>query len=43
MRKNKNNNAYGRHWYNDGDKNYYLKPTDDKIAELNLQKRRLIK
>jgi hypothetical protein len=43
LRKNKNNNAFGRHWYNDGEKNYYLKPDDAKIAELNLQKRRLIK
>ncbi len=43
LRKNKNNNAFGRHWYNDGEKNYYLKPDDFKIAELNLQKRRLIK
>lgn len=42
-RKNKNSNAYGRHWYNDGEKNYYLKPDDAKIAELDLQKRRLIK
>lgn len=42
-RKNKNSNAYGRHWYNDGEKNYYLKPDDTKIVEMNLQKRRLIK
>lgn len=42
-RKNKNNSAYGRNWYNDGDNNYYLKPDDAKIAELNLEKRRLIK
>ena len=41
-RKNKNNNAYGRHWYNDGKKNYYLKPNDGKIEELNLEKRRMI-
>ena len=41
-RKNKNNNAYGRHWYNDGKKNYYLKPNDVKIEELNLEKRRMI-
>jgi hypothetical protein len=41
-RKNKNNNAYGRHWYNDGKKNYYLKPNDVKIGELNLEKRRMI-
>ena len=43
LRKNKNSNAFGRHWYNDGEKNYYLKPYDAKIAELDLQKRRLIK
>lgn len=42
-RKNKNSNAYGRHWYNDGAKNYYLKPDDAKITELNLEKRRLNK
>jgi len=43
LRKNKNNNAFGRHWYNDSMKNYYLKPDDAKITELYLQKRRLIK
>jgi hypothetical protein len=43
LRKNKNSNAFGRHWYNDGNKNYYLRPDDAKIAELDLQKRRLIK
>ena len=41
-RKNKKANAYGRHWYNDGQKNYYLYPTDAKIIELRLEKRRLI-
>jgi len=41
-KKNKNSNSYGRHWYNDGQKNYYLYPTDAKIEELKLEKRRLI-
>lgn len=41
-RKDKNNNAYGRHWYNDGNKNYYLRPDDHKIAELKLQQARLL-
>lgn len=41
--KNKNSNAYGRHWYNDGQQNYYLKPNDAKVAEMNLEKRRLNK
>lgn len=33
-RKDKNNNAYGRHWYNDGVKNFYLKETDPMINHL---------
>lgn len=33
-RKNKKNNAYGRHWYNDGSTNYYLYPTDEKCKDL---------
>jgi hypothetical protein len=41
-KKNKKANAYGRHWYNDGRQNYYLYPTDAKIVELQLEKRRLI-
>lgn len=41
-KKNKKANAYGRHWYNDGQKNYYLYPNDAKIIELCLEKRRLI-
>ena len=41
-RKNKSNNAYGRHWYNDSKKNYYLLPDDVKIVELQLEQRRLI-
>lgn len=39
--KNKKSNAYGKHWYNDGQKNYYLYPTDTKIVELQLEKYRL--
>jgi len=41
-KKNKLKPAYGKHWYNDGIINYYLYPTDDKIKELNLEKRRLV-
>lgn len=33
-RKNKTNNAYGRHWYNDGSKNFYLKESDPMIEKL---------
>ena len=40
--KNKLKSSYGKHWYNDGIINYYLYPTDDKIKELNLEKRRLV-
>ena len=39
--KNKKSQAYGKHWYNDGVKNYYLYPSDDKISTLKLEKRRL--
>lgn len=35
-RKNKNNNAYGRHWYNDGVDNFYLYEDDIDIIELGL-------
>lgn len=40
-KKDKSNSAYGKHWYNDGVKNYYLYPTDTKILELNLEQRRI--
>jgi len=33
-RKNKTNGAYGRHWYNDGSKNYYLKEYDSLVEKL---------
>lgn len=33
-RKNKNNNSYGRHWYNDGHKNFYLKESDPLAEKL---------
>lgn len=39
----KRNSAFGRSWYNDGNQNYYLFPTDEKINELSLIKRRLTK
>jgi len=42
QQKNKLKPAYGKHWYNDGIKNYYLYPSDTKILELHLEKRRLI-
>lgn len=42
LRKNKSKSAYGKHWYNDGIKNYYLYSNDNKVIELNLEKRRLI-
>lgn len=40
-RKNKKNGAYGRKWFNDSQKNYYLLPSDAKIVELNLTAGRL--
>ena len=33
-KKDKTNNAYGRHWYNDGIKNYYLKESDSLVSSL---------
>lgn len=33
-RKDKNNGAYGRHWYNDGKINYYLKESDILVNSL---------
>ena len=33
-RKNKSNNAYGRKWYNNGVKNFYLKESDSSIGSL---------
>lgn len=33
-RKNKTNNAYGRHWYNDGIKNFFLKESDPMTKQL---------
>lgn len=40
--KDKRNNAYGKHWYNNGRDSFLLLPTDNKITELNLSKGRLI-
>jgi len=40
-KKNKKKAAYGRHWYNDGNKNWYLYPTDDQVSQFNLVKGRL--
>lgn len=33
-RKNKSNNAYGRHWYNDGTENFFLKECDPMVEKL---------
>lgn len=33
-KKDKSNGAYGRHWYNDGTKNFYLKETDPLVEKL---------
>jgi len=41
-RKMKTNSAYGRHWYNDGEKNYFLKSDDSKIEELSLERGRIL-
>lgn len=41
LQKNKSKAAYGRHWYNDGDINFYLYPNDEKCV--NLKKGRLMK
>ena len=40
-KKDKNNSAYGRSWYNDGLTNYFLKRDDPKIKDLDLEKRRI--
>jgi hypothetical protein len=40
-KKNKKKAAYGKHWYNDGQKNYYLYEDDDKIIKLFLSRGRL--
>lgn len=40
-RKVKTNGAYGRSWYNCGEKNYFLNRDDPKIVELGLEKRRI--
>lgn len=37
----KSNNAYGRHWYNNGIKNFYIFLSDPKIIEMNLIKGRI--
>ena len=39
-KKNKNSNCYGKHWYNDGNKNYYLYENDSLV--INLIKGRLM-
>lgn len=40
-KKDKTKPSYGKNWYNDGVKNYYLYPSDTKIDDLKLEKRRL--
>lgn len=39
--KNKKNSAYGKHWYNDGNNNFYLYPNDIRVE--TLVKGRLLK
>lgn len=34
IKKDKKNPAYGRHWYNDGSKNYYLYPSNTMVTKL---------
>lgn len=41
-KKDKSNSAYGRSWFNDGRKNYFLKRDDPIIKELKLEKRRIL-
>jgi hypothetical protein len=43
MNSNKNHNAYGMHWYTDGNKNYLLFPEDIEIDELSLKRGRIVK
>jgi len=40
-KKNKKSGTYGKKWYNNSNKNYFLCPTDDKILKLNLKLGRL--
>jgi hypothetical protein len=35
-KKDKTNSAYGKHWFNDGIKNYFLTEDDEKIKDLSL-------
>lgn len=41
--KNKNNNAYGKHWYNDGINNYLYYESEQKILLSNLKRGRIQK
>jgi hypothetical protein len=36
LKKDKTNSAYGKHWFNDGIKNYFLTEDNEKIKELSL-------
>jgi len=38
----KNSSGYGKSWYNDGNKNYFLKRDDPKINDMGLQKKRIL-
>jgi len=40
-KKNKMKAAYGRSWFNDGSKNYFLNRDDPLVTEMNLEKRRI--
>lgn len=35
--KNKTCSSYGRRWYNNGERNFFIYPTDERIATMNLQ------
>ena len=40
-RKDKKSPCFGKKWYNDGENNYFLKPSDQKITDLNLSAGRI--
>lgn len=41
MKKDKTKGSYGRSWFNDGSKNYFLTRDDPLVTELKLEKRRI--
>ena len=40
-RKDKTSSSFGKKWYNDGENNYFLNPSDQKITDLNLSAGRI--